>query len=908
MKLLEINLKYLIFDFKNSYLIIAVFLLIPIFSFSQTHQLTGKTQDSLQNPIPNTNIIATPLTQEDVNITFAISSLEGEYKLKLENNIPYQIAITHLGYKKITDTLTLTADKVKNYTLQESTETLEEVLIKAEMAVIVKEDTITYRTDQFKTGEERKLRDILKKLPGIEVDRAGNVTVNGKPVTKLMVDGKEFFTGDEKLGVNNIPADAVDEVEALDNYSEVAFLKGLEDSDRMALNIKLKEGKKKFAFGDVQAGAGHEDRYIVHPTLFYYSPKTAVNIIGDFNNIGKKSFTVQDYVNFEGGYAQSINDPSGFFSLFRDDFAQFLSQSDFVFSKNDFGAGSISQELFKNTTFDAYSIINKGKIQTQTNIQNEYLTSGRETENRQITAQENTLFSINKVKFSYDNFDDTDLKYNVLFKTSDGDLVNNTTSETASNAQFINTQQMPTSTSLIQEVSLNKQFSYKHTTSVNAKYQIKQQENSLDWLFNQPVFSGLIPFVDEGTPFNLLQNTAEDTQLFRLNAKHYWVLNNFNHIYPIVGVNYFNSDFNNTDQQLLNDGSLNDFGSAGFNNAIDYRLIDGYAGFQYKFKIGKLIGKPGLVLHHYDWKVDQFQENIADNTKAVLLPEVDLEYKKNSGERFSFKYNLISNFGNATQFANRLRLLSFNSLSRGSEDLENQLYHRLSFRYFKFNMFKGVTISAGLRYTKREFSIRNQTQIEGIDQVNTTFYTDLPEENYGFNGMFSKRLGKWQLTLNSNINLSNYKRIINEETLDYNSQNINYELKAETRFKKWPNFEFGWSQTFNSLETANFDNNFMQIQPFVFVEYDFWKDFLFKFDYRYNYFENRAQNTFNRFEIGGASLEYWKEDTAWRFELGVQNLFDVRFQQENSVSNFLASDRSIFIQPRTIVLSVIYKL
>jgi hypothetical protein len=405
-----------------------------------------------------------------------------------------------------------------------------------------------------------------------------------------------------------------------------------------------------------------------------------------------------------------------------------------------------------------------------------------------------------------------------------------------------------------------------------------------------------------------LQNTAEDTQLFRLNAKHYWVLNNFNHIYPIVGVNYFNSDFNNTDQQLLNDGSLNDFGSAGFNNAIDYRLIDGYAGFQYKFKIGKLIGKPGLVLHHYDWKVDQFQENIADNTKAVLLPEVDLEYKKNSGERFSFKYNLISNFSNATQFANRLRLLSFNSLSRGSEDLENQLYHRLNFRYFKFNMFKGVTISAGLRYTKREFSIRNQTQIEGIDQVNTTFYTDLPEENYGFNGMFSKRLGKWKLTLNSNLNLSNYKRIINEETLDYNSQNINYELKAETRFKEWPNFEFGWSQTFNRLETANFDNNFMQVQPFVFIEYDFWKDFLFKFDYKYNYFENRAQNTFNRFEIGGASLEYWKEDTAWRFEIGVQNLFDVRFQQENSVNNFLASDRSIFIQPRTIVLSVIYKL
>jgi len=158
---------------KNSYTIIAVFFLFPILAFSQNHQLSGKTQDSLQNPIPNTNIIATPLTQEDVNITFAISSLEGEYRLKLENSIPYQIAITHLGNKKITDTITLTNDKVKNYTLQESTETLEEVLIKAEMAVIVKEDTITYRTDQFKTRE--KCRGIQTQKNNLEPHKLSNI-------------------------------------------------------------------------------------------------------------------------------------------------------------------------------------------------------------------------------------------------------------------------------------------------------------------------------------------------------------------------------------------------------------------------------------------------------------------------------------------------------------------------------------------------------------------------------------------------------------------------------------------------------------------------------------------------------------------------------------------------------------
>lgn len=267
---------------------------------SQSIQLDGFITDSLENPLANTNVIATPLQEANAQIKFSISSSKGEYRLKLEEDQPYLIEITHLGFKKITDTVQLSEDLSINFVMQESTESLEEILIKQEMAVIVKEDTITYRTDQFKTGEERKLRDILKKLPGLEVDREGNVTVNGKEVTKLMVDGKDFFTGDEKLGVNNIPADAVDEVEALDNYSEVAFLKGLEDSDKMALNIKLKDGKKKFVFGDIEAGGGIEDRYLVHPKLFYYSPKTAVNAIGDFNNTGQKSFTIQDYLDLKG--------------------------------------------------------------------------------------------------------------------------------------------------------------------------------------------------------------------------------------------------------------------------------------------------------------------------------------------------------------------------------------------------------------------------------------------------------------------------------------------------------------------------------------------------------------------------------------------------------------------------------
>jgi len=171
--------------------------------WAQQVKLSGTVQDSLQTPLPYVNIIASPLA-ENTEITFAISGNKGQYELKLAKNTAYKLEITHLGYSKLTDTVSLDSDTVKNYILYESAQSLEEVLIEAEMAVIVKEDTITYRVDNFRTGEERKLKELLEKLPGVEVDRAGNVTVNGKKVTKLLVEGKEFFTGDEKLEIGKI--------------------------------------------------------------------------------------------------------------------------------------------------------------------------------------------------------------------------------------------------------------------------------------------------------------------------------------------------------------------------------------------------------------------------------------------------------------------------------------------------------------------------------------------------------------------------------------------------------------------------------------------------------------------------------------------------------------------------------
>ena len=286
-------------QFYYKYILTILVLLVGFSSFSQNIIVAGKVTDTIQNPLSYANILAIPKA-DDQDVKFAITEKDGSYKLGLVKNQTYELTVSYLGYKPQTLNVTTTDQNfIKNFILKENPDQLDEVNIKYTPPITVKKDTITYDVSKFVTGEERKLRDALKKLPGVEVDREGNVTVQGKKVTKVLVENKTFFTGNSKLAVNNIPADAVDKVEILDNYNDVAMLKGLQDSEDMAMNILLKEDKKKFVFGDVEVGGGAKNRYLLHPNLFYYSPKTNINFIGDLNNQGIKSFSFNDYLELD---------------------------------------------------------------------------------------------------------------------------------------------------------------------------------------------------------------------------------------------------------------------------------------------------------------------------------------------------------------------------------------------------------------------------------------------------------------------------------------------------------------------------------------------------------------------------------------------------------------------------------
>lgn len=888
--------------FKIRIILYLFFLLCTVSIYAQT--IFGKITDTIQAPLPYTNIIAKP-SSENVAMAFAITDEKGRYKLELQANESYTITVSYLGFQPFSFEANLTNDSTKNIQLKPSTNELDEVIVIQDIPVRVKEDTITYKTDAFTTGTERKLKQVLKKLPGVEVDKNGGVTVMGKKVNKLLVDDKPFFGGGTKLGVENIPADAVDGVEVIDNYNEVAMLKGLSDSDKMAMNIKLKKDKKRFLFGDVETGAGTEEHYLVHPNVFYYSPKTNVNFIGDLNDIGVKSFTIKDYLDFEGGIGKMMSDPSSYFQLSNNAFSNFLSNQDIKSGINKFGAANISQEIGSNWNISGYSIYSNTKNQTQVETQNQYLIENEETiENKIVNGSTDNSFFLGKLSLDYAPSYNDDVSYSGFFKSSNNNDFDGISSVTPNLSTNLDSRTENKTITVKQNAEWHKKLSRKHTTSLTVNYQYDKSNPNTNWLTNQPILQGLIP-IQNDNEYNINQIKSLKLHNLSLLFKHYWVLNRSNHIYTTIGNNILDEEYITNEFQELTNGSINNFNTADFGNDLNYRINDFYMAMQHKFKVGIVEVKYGTSAHYYHWKANQ-STNTHKN-KWVVLPNFLTKVEFSSSEKIRFNYNLKSRFSDAPKYANKFQLVGYNAITSGNENLENELYHSASLLYTKFSLYRGIIITGSATFNKKVKSIRNQLQLQGINQSSTPILTDNPETRWMFLGGARKTIGKFTVKANTNIMLSEYFQEVNSVLSKNKSNSTGFGLELATNFKEWPNVEIGFKKNYSNFSSENLTSKFTNENPYINLEYDFLNGFIFEADYSSNTYKDN-NNQKNNYEIANASLFYQKEDSAWGFKISGTNILGANFKNKNSFSEYIISDQRTYILPRIWLFSITYKL
>lgn len=280
-------------------------------AFSGT--VIGTVADSSDgNPLINASLKILN-SRDSVFVNGGITNIDGKFSFRGLRKGNYILEVSYLGYKtkytdfRITDaSQKLSLDSVKMTSNTIILKEAEVVGVKTEVKVM--QDTVEYNADSYKVQPNAVVEDLLKRLPGVEVDADGKITAQGKEITKILVDGEEFFTDDAKVASKNIPVDMVDKLQVIDRKSDLARLTGVDDGEEeTVINLSVKKGMKKGWFGNAVAGYGTDDRYMGNFMVNRFYGKNQFSIIGNFNNINDPGFTNSGGRFFRFGSGRGIN-------------------------------------------------------------------------------------------------------------------------------------------------------------------------------------------------------------------------------------------------------------------------------------------------------------------------------------------------------------------------------------------------------------------------------------------------------------------------------------------------------------------------------------------------------------------------------------------------------------------------
>ncbi|TDI68760.1 MAG: TonB-dependent receptor [Bacteroidetes bacterium] len=905
---------------------------------AQTIKVRGTIKDSLGKPLELANVIAIVEATGDIE-SYAITNFEGRFQLDLSKNNSYVLKASFLGYETTEKVLTVPEDGeniIEDFVLKRSTALLDGVELVYEMPVTVRGDTIIYNVDSFNRGDERKLGDVLKNLPGVEVNDDGEIEVEGKRVSKVMVEGKDFFDGDSKLATKNIPADAIDKVEILRNYNEVDQMRGLgNDRDNIAINIKLKEGKKNFWFGEVTAGAGIDDesegRYLVHPKLFYYSPDYSINIITDFNNIGEVPFTFRDYFNFTGGFRNFNRGGGTNFNIRQSDLGFAIAQNNRANSiETNFLAGNFSWRATQKWDVSGFAILSDNKTNIVTNAIRQYISTGTIENTSSDTDQRNQLGML-KLSSVYKPNANFQFDYDALIKTSKQTEVANTLSEFGGFTNDISEGKENKPFSINQNANAYYTLNDDNIFAGQVQYLWQDEDPFYNAISDLLPFPGILPVDTLQNRFNI--NQQKNIKTHKLDAKvdYYYLLNNTSNINLTLGTTLSNQQFNSNIFQLLDNGNRNDLvrtpvidgETQPLVNDVEYGFSDIFLGFHYKVKTGKFIFTPGATLHNYTIKNTQLGTSEKQND-WMILPDVNVFFEIKKSESIRFNYDISARYTDVNDFAEAYVFNNYNRLYRGNRFLENSLAHNYNLSYFSFNMFNYTNVSGSLNYSRTFEGIKNNTNIVTINQVTTPVNIDsnFPDETFSANGRFSKRIKKIQFRLSGNLSFIKSNNLIGERVLDDMGNIIgetptiqtsesftqNYRTSVRSSFREWPNFEVGYNYTVNNYDNGGLEQTFYTNRPFANIDVNFLNHFSLIANWDFYNYTDKAKTIKNEYTFFNATVYYKKGDSPWEFSVQATNILNTEFINSDSFNDQFFTTNQYFILPRILMLVVTYDL
>lgn len=270
--------------------------------------IRGKLIDTTAKQPVSDATVTLLMARDSSLVTFTLTNKQGAFEIKGLANGNYRLLVTHEAFLETKKNVSITDDKkiidLGEITPANNFKTLGGVVVTNEAPIVVKNDTVQFNASGFKTQPNATAEDLIKKLPGMEVDKEGNVKSQGEQVQKVLVDGKEFFGNDPKLATKNLTADMIESVQVFDDMSDQSKFTKIDDGSRSkTINIKLKKDRNKGFFGRATAAYGSNNRYEGNLSINKFNGNQRISLLLNGNNINKQGFSFSDIISSMGGFS-----------------------------------------------------------------------------------------------------------------------------------------------------------------------------------------------------------------------------------------------------------------------------------------------------------------------------------------------------------------------------------------------------------------------------------------------------------------------------------------------------------------------------------------------------------------------------------------------------------------------------
>lgn len=360
---------------KNFFIVLVCSFTFCAFSQSKPFKISGKAI-SQQEKIPlESATVYLEQVKDSTLVTYTISDKNGDFTLEGKTyNRKLNLLISYVGYKTLKKEIVLDKELIDlgilNMVIDNNA--LDEVIVKSTAPITVKKDTLEFNVKSFKTKKDANVEDLLKELPGVEVDTDGKIKVNGKEVNKILVNGKPFFGNDPTITTKNLTKDIIEKVQITDTKSKADAFAGKEsDGENKTINLTIKKENNKGVFGRLAAGAGTDKRYEYAGMFNYFNNDRRISVLSGGNNVNSSGFSFGEIRKMFGGGITSVSVNGGNVS--------------FSVNGRNFGGG---QGI---TTSKTSGLNYADKIGDKTDVSGSYFYSGSESENKSSTQRENIL-------------------------------------------------------------------------------------------------------------------------------------------------------------------------------------------------------------------------------------------------------------------------------------------------------------------------------------------------------------------------------------------------------------------------------------------------------------------------------------------------------------------------------------